>query len=113
MPLVKHMQALRAQLALYAGQDSGNKLQIDSDALEDLLRRRMFVVPAFEVMLAPPCTPLFLRLMWPAPCSRSTTAPLACSTSARRVAPSRTTCCACGASTSSWMRACLRSRPPR
>ena len=49
MPVVEQMQALRAQLALYANQDTGNKLQIDSTALEDLLRRRMFVVPAFEV----------------------------------------------------------------
>jgi len=49
MARVKEMQALRATLSKYASSDTSNKLQIDSQALEDLLRRRMFVVPSFEV----------------------------------------------------------------
>lgn len=115
MPVVKEMQALRAQLALYAGQDTGNKLQIDSTALEDLLRRRMFVVPAFEVRECCSvwslvlrarvlCVRTGVRLCVCAPqrrprcCppppgaarhthARSTTVPPACSTSAPLAAP--------------------------
>ena len=42
------MKELRAKLALYADRDD-NVLNIDRAALDDLLKRRMFIAPGFEV----------------------------------------------------------------